>query len=133
MRGEESVASIRRLAPTDIPTGLCRATAWDDYDVPVAPFFVLIDGASGDVIGEGAANEWEPGAVAAAHRARRRRACSTGKGNVKARSVGQARGPTRCARRAPIATCSPPASAPATRASTRCPAPTFPMPGSGVR
>jgi hypothetical protein len=54
---EESVASIRRLAPTDIPTVMSSA-AWQDYDVPVAPFFVLIDGASGDVIGEGAANEW---------------------------------------------------------------------------
>jgi hypothetical protein len=55
--GEESVASIRRLAPTDIPTVMSSA-AWHDYDVPVAPFFVLIDGASGEVIGEGAANEW---------------------------------------------------------------------------
>ena len=34
------------------------SAAWADYDVPVAPFFVLIDGASGEVIGEGAANEW---------------------------------------------------------------------------
>jgi len=54
---EESVASIRRLAPTDIPTVMSSA-AWDAYDVPVAPFFVLVDGASGEVIGEGAANEW---------------------------------------------------------------------------
>jgi hypothetical protein len=55
--GEESVSSIKRLAPTDIPTVMSSA-AWADYDVPVAPFFVLIDGASGEVIGEGAANEW---------------------------------------------------------------------------
>lgn len=55
--GEESVASIRRLAPTAIPTVMSSA-AWADYDVPVAPFFVLVDGESGDVIGEGAANEW---------------------------------------------------------------------------
>ena len=34
------------------------SAAWADYDVPVAPFFVLVDGASGEVIGEGAANEW---------------------------------------------------------------------------
>jgi hypothetical protein len=54
---EESVASIRRLAPRDIPT-VMSSKAWADYDVPVAPFFVLVDGASGDVIGEGAANEW---------------------------------------------------------------------------
>jgi len=55
--GEESVASIRRLAPLDIPT-VMSSNAWADYDVPVAPFFVLVDGESGDVVGEGAANEW---------------------------------------------------------------------------
>jgi hypothetical protein len=55
--GEESVASIRRLAPADIPTVMSSA-AWQAYDVPVAPFFVLVDGTSGEVIGEGAANEW---------------------------------------------------------------------------
>jgi len=54
---EESVASIRRLAPLDIPT-VMSSKAWDDYDVPVAPFFVLLDGESGEVIGEGAANDW---------------------------------------------------------------------------
>jgi hypothetical protein len=55
--GEESISSIKRLAPTAVPTVMSSA-AWADYDVPVAPFFVLIDGASGEVIGEGAANEW---------------------------------------------------------------------------
>jgi hypothetical protein len=55
--GEESVASIRRLAPLDVPT-VMSSKAWADYDVPVAPFFVLVDGESGEVIGEGAANEW---------------------------------------------------------------------------
>jgi hypothetical protein len=33
--------------------------AWDAYDVPVAPFFVLVDGRSGAVLGEGAAGTWE--------------------------------------------------------------------------
>jgi hypothetical protein len=55
--GEESVSSIKRLAPHDIPT-VMSSQAWADYDVPVAPFFVLVDGESGEVIGEGAANEW---------------------------------------------------------------------------
>jgi hypothetical protein len=54
---EESVAHIQRLAPTDVPTVMSSA-AWSAYDVPVAPFFVLIDGPSGEVVGEGAANEW---------------------------------------------------------------------------
>jgi hypothetical protein len=55
--GEESIASIRRLAPRDIPT-VMSSQAWSDYDVPVAPFFVLVEGESGEVVGEGAANEW---------------------------------------------------------------------------
>jgi hypothetical protein len=33
--------------------------AWNAYDVPVAPFFVLVDGGSGSVVGEGAASNWE--------------------------------------------------------------------------
>jgi len=54
---EESVAHIQRLAPHDVPTVMSSA-AWTAYDVPVAPFFVLVDGPSGEVVGEGAANEW---------------------------------------------------------------------------
>jgi hypothetical protein len=54
---EESVASIQRLAPADVPT-VMSSEAWSDYDVPVAPYFVLVDGPSGHVVGEGAANEW---------------------------------------------------------------------------
>jgi len=54
---EESVAAIQRLAPHDVPTVMSSA-AWSAYDVPVAPFFVLVDGPSGEVVGEGAANEW---------------------------------------------------------------------------
>lgn len=55
--GEESISSIKRLAPLDIPT-VMSSRAWADYDVPVAPFFVLVDGESGEMIGEGAANDW---------------------------------------------------------------------------
>jgi hypothetical protein len=55
--GEESVSSIKRLAPHDIPT-VMSSKAWADYDVPVAPFFVLLEGESGEVTGEGAANDW---------------------------------------------------------------------------
>ena len=54
---EESVSSIKRLAPHDVPT-VMSSQAWADYDVPVAPFFVLVDGESGEVIGEGSANDW---------------------------------------------------------------------------
>jgi hypothetical protein len=55
--GEESISSIKRLAPHDIPT-VMSSQAWADYDVPVAPFFALVDGDSGEVIGEGSANDW---------------------------------------------------------------------------
>ncbi len=54
---EESVASIQRLAAPDVIT-VMSSDAWSHYDVPVAPYFVLVDGPSGDVVGEGAANEW---------------------------------------------------------------------------
>ena len=33
--------------------------AWEAYDVPVAPFFVLVDGASATIVGEGAASNWD--------------------------------------------------------------------------
>lgn len=52
----ESLASIVALAPADVPTVL-TSQAWDDYDVPVAPYAILVD-PSGRVIGEGAATTW---------------------------------------------------------------------------
>jgi|SRR5438067_540331 len=55
---DESLAGVRRLAPSTVPVVMSNA-AWDAYDVPVAPFFVLVDGASGQVVGEGAASTWE--------------------------------------------------------------------------
>jgi hypothetical protein len=33
--------------------------AWEAFDVPVAPYFAYVDGPSGAVVGEGAANTWE--------------------------------------------------------------------------
>ena len=54
----EQPGMVRKLAPADVPV-VMSSEAWDGYDVPVAPFFVLVDGASGAVIGEGAANTWE--------------------------------------------------------------------------
>jgi hypothetical protein len=54
----ESIGNVRRLAPRDVPVVLSNE-AWEHYDVPVAPFFVLVDGPSSSVIGEGAASTWE--------------------------------------------------------------------------
>ena len=54
----ESPATIRKLAPSGAHTVL-SSSAWTDYRIPVAPYFVLVDGPGGDVIGEGAAATWE--------------------------------------------------------------------------
>ena len=54
---EESVSQLRRLAPAEVPVVLSSA-AWDDYRVPGSPYFVLVDGPSGRVTGEGSAAAW---------------------------------------------------------------------------
>ncbi len=54
----ESPAMVRKVAPEPVPV-VMSTDAWDAYDVPVAPFFVLVDGGSGSVVGEGAASNWE--------------------------------------------------------------------------
>ena len=53
----ESVSGVQRLAPSHVPL-VMSSDAWDEYDVPVAPFFVLVDGVSGAIVGEGAASNW---------------------------------------------------------------------------
>lgn len=52
----ESPSKLRELAPADIPM-VMSSTAWDDYSVPVAPYFVYV-GDDGQVLGEGAAENW---------------------------------------------------------------------------
>ena len=54
---EESPAALGNLAPRDHAV-VMSSEAWDDYGVPVSPYFVLIDGASGTIDGEGAASTW---------------------------------------------------------------------------
>jgi hypothetical protein len=54
----ESPAAVADLAPDAIVT-LMSDQAWDDYGVPVSPFFVLVDGPSGRVVGEGSGTSWE--------------------------------------------------------------------------
>lgn len=54
----ESPADVAALAPPDVVT-LASSEAWDDYRIPVAPYFVLVDGGRGVVAGEGAANSWD--------------------------------------------------------------------------
>jgi hypothetical protein len=54
----ESPASVADLADPDLTT-LLSTEAYDDYSVPVAPYFVLVDGAGGRIIGEGAAASFD--------------------------------------------------------------------------
>lgn len=54
----ESPAEVAALGSDDI-TLVMSSEAWDSYSVPVAPYFVLVDGRRGLVIGEGAAATWE--------------------------------------------------------------------------
>lgn len=54
----ESVSDVVDLAPDSVQVVMSTA-AWDDFDVPMAPYFVLVDGPSGSVIGEGASAGWD--------------------------------------------------------------------------
>jgi len=53
----ESPAAVADLAPAGIIT-VMSSEAWDDYGVPVSPYFVLVDGPSGRVAGEGSGTSW---------------------------------------------------------------------------
>jgi hypothetical protein len=54
----ESPAAVADLAPDTLVT-IMSSEAWDDFNVPVSPYFVLVDGPSGSVVGEGAGGSWE--------------------------------------------------------------------------
>jgi len=54
----ESPARLSKFAPRDVPVVMSSA-AWDQFEVPVAPYFVYVDGPSGAIVGEGAAGTWE--------------------------------------------------------------------------
>lgn len=55
--GEESESRLRDLAPRQFPL-VMSSEAWNDYHVPVSPYFILVDGRAGRVLGEGAAATW---------------------------------------------------------------------------
>ena len=55
---QESEADVAALAPHDVVT-VMSSEAWDAHDVPVSPYFLLVDGPSGRVVGEGAGTSWE--------------------------------------------------------------------------
>jgi hypothetical protein len=53
----ESESTVRALAPRHVTTVMSTA-AWRDYDVQATPFFVLVDGVRGAIIGEGSGGTW---------------------------------------------------------------------------
>jgi hypothetical protein len=54
----ESPADVAAMAAPHVLT-IQSSEAWDDYGVPVAPYFALVDGRRGLVVGEGAAASWD--------------------------------------------------------------------------
>jgi hypothetical protein len=54
----DSPARLTKFTPPDVPV-VMSTEAWDAYDVPVAPYFVYVDGPSGGIVGEGASATWE--------------------------------------------------------------------------
>lgn len=55
---QETPARVAELAPPDIPV-VMSTEAWLDYEIQVAPYFVLVDGAAGRIVGEGAGATWQ--------------------------------------------------------------------------
>lgn len=55
---QESPAAIARVAPKDVPV-VMTSEAWSAYDVPGSPYFVLVDGRTGTVQGEGTGIDWD--------------------------------------------------------------------------
>lgn len=55
--GEESPAKVAALAPAKVPV-VMASDAWVSYDVPGSPYFVLVDGRTGEVQGEGTGIDW---------------------------------------------------------------------------
>jgi hypothetical protein len=55
---EESVSAIAGLAEGVPAPVVLSSAAWDAYEVPVAPYFVHVEGRTGRVTGEGAAPSW---------------------------------------------------------------------------
>lgn len=53
----ESPSRLRELAPDGV--SLVQTTeAWEAYGVPVTPYFVLVEGTTGEIVGEGSSNSW---------------------------------------------------------------------------
>ncbi len=73
----ESVSKVKDLAEGRAKT-VMSSDAWRDYEVPVSPYFVLADGRTGRVVGEGSGTTWPQVARPARAGLRRRRAGAVG-------------------------------------------------------
>lgn len=54
---QESPGRVAELEPPGVPV-VMSTQAWLDYEIQVAPYFVLVDGGSGEIVGEGAGSTW---------------------------------------------------------------------------
>ena len=54
----DSESALAELIPPRVKAVLSSA-AWEDYDVPGSPYFALVDGTEGRVVGAGSALEWD--------------------------------------------------------------------------
>jgi hypothetical protein len=55
---EESLHTLRELAAPDLAVVMSSAT-WEHYTVPGSPYFALVDGPQGRVVGEGTGQSWQ--------------------------------------------------------------------------
>ena len=55
---EESLHTLRELAPPDLAVVMSN-DAWEQYTVPGSPYFVLVDGPTARVVGEGTGASWQ--------------------------------------------------------------------------
>jgi hypothetical protein len=54
----ESPSAVAALAPPGVTT-LMSSEAYEQYSVPASPYFIMVDGSTGRVLGEGAAGSWQ--------------------------------------------------------------------------
>lgn len=55
---QESPDDVARLAPRQVEVVMSQA-AWERYEVPYAPYFVLVDGHDSRIIGDGVASSYD--------------------------------------------------------------------------
>jgi hypothetical protein len=54
---DESLSQVRKRAIDNVPI-VMSTDAWTSYEVPGSPYFILVDGQAGRVVGEGSAGRW---------------------------------------------------------------------------